>query len=97
MAICKDCRDLAGKSKQAFTELERIHLLAAATSMHNVITSSTSRSSEMDRKVNNSVITKLLLSIEPAKRETLLQGFQLHAGLRINSNSCPHATLEVVS
>lgn len=97
MAICKDCRNLASKSKDAFTELERIHLLASATSMHNVISASTSRASELDRKVNNSVITKLLLSLDPAKRETLLQGFQLHAGLRINSNSCPHQTLEVVS
>lgn len=95
--ICKQCRELAERAVHAFNPQERFHLLAASISMKNVIDAATHPHTEKDRMINNSVITKLLLSIPPQQRESILQGFQQQSGIRISSRDCPHTPLTVAS
>lgn len=95
--ICKKCTDEAEKTKLVFTRLERVHILAAATSMARHIHHGTGRSTEQDKIINNSVITKMILSLEPEIREPMMRNLREVAGIDINLKSCGHSALSVVT
>lgn len=96
MSFCADCKRAGTKTRDCFTQAERVHILASASAMARTIHHGSGRSTEMDRKVNSSVISKMLLSFPDDLRQSLLQSFREAVGLDIALHSCPHGKLEVV-
>ena len=97
MAVCASCSKASEILKDSFTKLERVHLIAAAASMGGIIHRGSGRATPEDKLINSSVVTKLLLSLEPQVRMPLLQQFQQITGVQIVMGSCPHGKLQVVS
>jgi hypothetical protein len=94
--VCAQCSKASEKLKDSFTKLERVHLLAAASTLGGIIHRGSGRAKEEDRIINSSVVTKLILSLEPALRAPLLQQFREVSGAQITLDSCPHGSLVLV-
>lgn len=89
MSICNNCQRSAERSRDSFTQRERIQILSSAATMMRHLNANINSPSG-DKEVCNSIITKMLLSVEPALRTVLIEQLRESAGLEIVLNKCPH-------
>lgn len=94
MRICEDCKHLGEKSKESFSQTERIFLLTSVTSMMKFINASAD-APHIDKLVGNSITTKLLISFPDSTRDALLKQLRTSAGIDITMKDCPHG-VEVI-
>lgn len=89
MSICNNCQRGGDKLKDIFTFKERVHMLTATTTMRKFLDANVNAPNE-DKEVSSSIVTKLLLSFQPAVREELLQRLRESSGVGIVLKNCPH-------
>lgn len=88
MAICKNCEESVADLRKVFTLSERILILTSACQMMKWLMEANVPG--QDRVVCDSVITKSLLTFEPAMREALIEQYKKSARFGISIGSCPH-------